>query len=176
MAVCFPVFDSYPKRNFSLIWCLGTWHPSRTLVFSLLVPKSCQKPEGWLPLPRLNYPQSPSKSYLGGGLLQGYGWEGLEAVRSWCSAASVATSWNPREVKIANCCARYVVRLVPTLNRGTQVRPAVKCIQWGCNRGFFGSFQHRQFPSRLREQRVRLEFEVVTRQQGFYIILFSAMV
>lgn len=101
-------------------------------------------------------------------MLQGYGWEGLEAVRSWCSAVSIATSWNSREVRIANCCARYVVRLVPTLNCGAQVRSAAKFIQ--CNRGLFGSFQHRQLPSRLHEQRVRLEFEAVTRQQGFYIV------
>lgn len=93
---------------------------------------------GLVTLPCLNYPQSLSKSYFGGGLLQGYGWEGLEAVRSWCSAVSIAASWKPREVEIANCCARYVVQLVPTLNGGTRVRSAVKFIQWVCNWGFFG--------------------------------------
>lgn len=65
---------------------------------------------------------------------------------------------------------KCVVQLVPTLNHGTQVRSAVKFSPWVCNRGFFGSFQHHQSPSRFHEQRVRLEFEVVTRHQGFYVV------
>lgn len=76
----------------------------------------------------LKLPTKPHKSYFGGGLLQGYGWEGLGAVRSQCSAASIATSWSPGEAEIANSCARCVVQLVPTLNHSTQLRSAVKFI------------------------------------------------